>query len=35
MQTVLAQAPCLEVVSSVSVGVDNYDLAALRGAASC
>ncbi|WP_265334986.1 MULTISPECIES: D-glycerate dehydrogenase [Ramlibacter] len=27
---VLAQAPRLQVVSSVSVGVDNYDLAALR-----
>jgi phosphogluconate 2-dehydrogenase len=27
---VLAQAPKLEVVSSVSVGVDNYDLAAFR-----
>ena len=29
-ETVLAQAPCLEAVSSISVGVDNYDLAALR-----
>ncbi len=28
--SVLAQAPCLEVVSSVSVGVDNYDRPALR-----
>jgi lactate dehydrogenase-like 2-hydroxyacid dehydrogenase len=27
---VLAQAPLLEVVSSISVGVDNYDLAALK-----
>jgi len=27
---VLARATCLEVVSSISVGVDNYDLAALR-----
>jgi phosphogluconate 2-dehydrogenase len=27
---VLARAPRLEVVSSISVGVDNYDLAALR-----
>lgn len=26
----LARAPALEVISSVSVGVDNYDLAALR-----
>ncbi|WP_247597056.1 D-glycerate dehydrogenase [Hydrogenophaga sp. PAMC20947] len=28
--SVLALAPCLEVVSSVSVGVDNYDRPALR-----
>jgi gluconate 2-dehydrogenase len=27
---VLAQAPMLEVVSSISVGVDNYDIAAFR-----
>lgn len=29
-QAVLAQAPRLEAVSSVSVGIDNYDLKALR-----
>jgi len=29
-EAVLAQAPQLEVVSSISVGVDNYDLPALR-----
>jgi phosphogluconate 2-dehydrogenase len=29
-QAVLAQAPCLEVVSSISVGLDNYDRSALR-----
>ena len=29
-EALLAQAPCLEVVSSVSVGVDNCDLPALR-----
>jgi gluconate 2-dehydrogenase len=29
-ETVLAQAPLLEVISSISVGVDNYALAALR-----
>ncbi|MDP1998756.1 MAG: bifunctional glyoxylate/hydroxypyruvate reductase B, partial [Rhodoferax sp.] len=28
--SVLAQAPHLQVISSVSVGVDNYDLPALR-----
>ena len=28
--TVLAQAPRLEVISSISVGIDNYDLPALR-----
>src|SRR3954454_7237236 len=28
--TLLAQAPVLEVISSVSVGVDNYDLAELK-----
>jgi len=29
-EAVLAQAPQLEVISSISVGVDNYELAALR-----
>ena len=29
-EAVLAQAPRLEVISSISVGVDNYDLPALR-----
>jgi gluconate 2-dehydrogenase len=29
-EAVLAQAPRLEVISSISVGVDNYDLAALK-----
>ena len=29
--TLLARAPRLRVISSISVGVDNYDLAALRG----
>lgn len=29
-EPVLAQAPRVEVISSISVGVDNYDLAALR-----
>jgi phosphogluconate 2-dehydrogenase len=29
-ETVIAQAPKLEVVSSISVGVDNYDLAGLQ-----
>lgn len=29
-EAVLAQAPKLEVISSISVGVDNYELAALR-----
>jgi phosphogluconate 2-dehydrogenase len=29
-EAILAQAPRLEVVSSISVGVDNYDLPALR-----
>jgi gluconate 2-dehydrogenase len=29
-EAVLAQAPRLEVVSSISVGIDNYDLPALR-----
>lgn len=29
-ETVLAQAPRLEVVSSISVGIDNYELPALR-----
>jgi len=29
-ETVLAQAPRLEVISSISVGVDNYDLARLK-----
>lgn len=36
-QAVLAAAPCLRVISSVSVGVDNYDLGALaaRGIVLC
>jgi gluconate 2-dehydrogenase len=29
-ETVIAQAPKLEVISSISVGIDNYDLALLR-----
>jgi phosphogluconate 2-dehydrogenase len=29
-ETVIAQAPKLEVVSSISVGIDNYDLALLK-----
>ena len=29
-EAVLAQAPKLEVISSISVGIDNYELAALR-----
>ena len=29
-EAVLAQSPRLEVISSISVGVDNYDLPALR-----